>query len=60
MNIIQLYFRRSSAANSIIGGRVWRIIQLIDTFMSVLVTCKTEEDPIKNEGVRVVTKDLTL
>ena len=24
-------------------------------FMNVLVTCKNEEDPIKNEGARVVT-----
>ena len=24
-------------------------------FMGVLVTCKNEEDPIKNEGARVVT-----
>ena len=26
----------------------------------VIVTCKTEEDPFKNEGARVVTKDLPL
>ena len=43
----QLYFRRSSAANSVIGGRVWRIIKLIQAFIGVLVTCKTEEDPFK-------------
>ena len=24
--------------------------------MGVIVTCKTEEDPLKNEGARVVTK----
>ena len=28
--------------------------------MGVLDTCKTEEDPFKNEGARVVTKDLLL
>ena len=28
--------------------------------MGVIVTCKTDEDPLKNEGARVVTKDLTL
>ena len=27
----------------------------IKAFMVVLVTCKNEEDPIKNEGARVVT-----
>ena len=26
------------------------------SFMVVLVTCKNEEDPIKNEGTRVVTE----
>ena len=34
--------------------------KLIQAFMGVLVTCNNEEDPFKNEGVRVVTKDLTL
>ena len=29
-------------------------------FMGVNVTCKTEEDPFKNEGARAVTKDLPL
>ena len=28
--------------------------------MGVIVTCKTEEDPFKNEGARMVTKDLPL
>ena len=32
----------------------------IQTFMGVLVTCKNEEDPFKNEGTRVVTTDLQL
>ena len=30
------------------------------TFMEVLVTCKNEEDPFKNEGARVVIADLPL
>ena len=34
---------------------MWPKIKLIQFFMSVLVTCKNEEDPIKNEGARVVT-----
>ena len=29
---------------------MWQIIKLIQAFMSVLVTCKNEEDPFKNEG----------
>ena len=39
---------------------MWPKIKLIQTFMGDLVTCKNEEDPFKNEGTRVVTKDLQL
>ena len=34
--------------------------ELIQAFMHVLVTCKNEEDPIKNEGARVITRFLPL
>ena len=34
--------------------------ELIQAFMHVLVTCKNEEDTIKNEGARVFTRFLTL
>ena len=33
---------------------------IIEAFMGVIVICKNEEDPFKNEGARVVTKDLPL
>ena len=39
---------------------MWPKIKLIQTLIGVLVTCKNEEDPIKNEGARVVTTDLPL
>ena len=39
---------------------MWPKIKLIQTFVGVLVTCKNEEDPFKNEGTRVVTTDLQL
>ena len=45
---------------TVVGGRVWLKIKLIQAFMVVLITCKNEEDPFKNEGARVVTTDLTL
>ena len=35
---------------------MWQIIYLTEAFMGVIVTCKTEEDPFKNEGARVVKK----
>ena len=45
---------------TVVGGRGWLKIKLIQAFMVVLVTCKNEEDPFKNEGARVVKTDLTL
>ena len=37
-------------ANSVVGGRVWPKIKLIQAFMVVLITCKNEEDAFKNVG----------
>ena len=36
-------------------GLIWPNFDLVRDVMDVLVTCKYEEDPIKNEGARVVT-----
>ena len=48
------------AAYPVAGGRVWWKIKLSQAFMDALVTCKNEEDPIINEGARVVTIYLPL
>ena len=50
-----IFSRRSRAANSAVHGRIWSNFELVQAFMDVLVTCKNEEDPIKNEGARVFT-----
>ena len=42
------FFRRSRAANSAVGGRIWLNFELIQALMYVIVTCKYEKDPIKN------------
>ena len=34
---------------------IWPNFELVRDVMDVLVTCKYEEDPIKNEGARVDT-----
>ena len=47
--------RRSRAANSAVLGLIWPNFELVRDVMDVLVTCKYEEDPIKNEGARVDT-----
>ena len=48
--IIHQFFRGSWAANSAVSGGIRPKFKLIQVFMVVLVTCKNEEDPIKNEG----------
>ena len=47
--------RRSRAANSAVLGPIWANFELVGDVMYVLVTCKYEEVPIKNEGARVFT-----
>ena len=49
------FSRRSRAANSAVLGPIWPNFELVRDVMYVLVTCKYEEDPIKNEGTRVFT-----
>ena len=49
------FSRRSGAANSAVLGPIWPNFELVRDVINVLVTCKYEEDPIKNEGARVVT-----
>ena len=51
-----IFFRRSRAANSAVLGRIWPKFELVRDIMVVLVTCKNEQDPIKNEGARVLTR----
>ena len=57
---VELYIRCLSAANSVVGGPVWQIVKLIQAFMGVHVSCKNEEDPLRNESATVVTKDFPL
>ena len=42
-------------AKSAVLGPIWPNFELVRDVMDVLDTCKYEEDPIKNEGPRVVT-----
>ena len=46
---------RSRAANSTVLGPIWLNLELVRDVIDVLVTCKYEEDPIKNEGAKVLT-----
>ena len=51
-----IFFRRSRAANSAVLGRIRLKFELDRDGIDVLVTCKYEGDPIKNEGARVLTR----
>ena len=43
------------AANSAVHSPIWPNFELIRDVMIFLITCKIEEDPIKNDGARVFT-----
>ena len=43
------------AADSAVQGPIWSNFELVQDFMVVLLTCKNEDDPIKNRGARVFT-----
>ena len=47
------FSRRSRAANSAVLVPIWPNFELVRDVLDVLVTCKYEEDPIKNERARV-------
>ena len=50
------FFRCSRAANSPVLGQIWLKFELVRDIIDVLVTCKYEEDPIKNKGSRLLTR----
>ena len=54
------FSRCSRAVNSVVSGRILLKFELIQAFMHVLVSCRNEEDQIKNEGTRVFTSFLPL
>ena len=49
-------FSLSRATNSEVSGGILPKFEFIQAFIVVPVTCKNEEDPIKNEGTRVLTR----
>ena len=43
------------AGNSAFSSQIWLKFELIQALNHVLVFCKNEDDPIQNEGTRVLT-----
>ena len=54
--LYDVFFRRSRAAKSDVSGGILPKFELIQAFIVVLITCKNEEHPIKNEGAKVLTR----
>ena len=54
-NFMGIFSRRSRGVDSAVLGPIWPNFKLVRDGIDVLVTCKYEEDPIKNEGARVFT-----
>ena len=52
---MSFFFRHSRAAYSEVSGGFLPKFKLIQALIVVLITCKNEENPIKNEGGRVLT-----
>ena len=48
-------FRRSRAANSVVGGQLWSNFEIIQALKDVIITCKFEKDPIKISREKVAT-----
>ena len=53
---IGIFSKHSRAAISTIRVSILLKFKLIPAYMVVLITCTKEENPIKNEGARVVTR----
>ena len=52
---IGIFFRRSRAANSAIGGPIRLKFELVRALMHVIVTCKYEKERMKNSREKVET-----
>ena len=48
-------FKRSMAANSVVGDEIWQKFKLIQAFIDVLVTCKSDKNSSKYESARLLT-----
>ena len=49
------FFRRLRAANSVVRSRIWPNFKLIQARVYVIITCKYEKDPIKNNREKKAT-----
>ena len=50
---IYRFFKHERAANSAVRSRIWPKFELIRYIVVILITCKNEEDPMKNKDARL-------
>ena len=50
-----LIFQTPMAVNYAVRGPIWSKFELVRDIVVILVTCKNEEDPLKNKDARVAT-----
>ena len=61
LTTLYIYFSNAQGQlNSLVGERILQKFKLIHAVMIVLVTCKNNGDPFKNESTRVLTTFLPL
>ena len=53
---LKVVFKTLKTANSVVSGGIPPKFKHFQDFIIVLVTCNNEEDPIKNDGTRVLTR----
>ena len=49
------FFRHLRADHSVVCGQIWPNFKLIEALMYVIITCKYEKNPIKNNLEKVAT-----
>ena len=53
---LKVIFKTLKTAYSVVSGGIPTKFDHFQAFIIVLVTCNNEEDPIKNDGTRVLTR----
>ena len=54
------FSRCSRAGHSAVQDRMWPNLKLMRDLVVVIITCKNEEDPIKNEGASVAQNHMSI
>ena len=56
LTILYVLFSDARGQLTPVSGGILPKFEFIQAYIVILVTCKNDEDPIKNEGARVLTR----